>query len=94
MDKRKFLYLALLVAIALFWTVGPVVAQENPVIGKRAQSWEAYQNWVQERLKGDPAFQQYMEIYNQREQRLSDGSLIPKQKPQSKKQPGSKGGPK
>ncbi len=95
MNKRKFLFLALLVAIALCWIVGPAAAQENPMPLKRENSWNAYQQWVPERLKGDAAFQKYMEIYNAREQALSNGSLAPKQKPQGQKpQVNSKGGPK
>ncbi len=94
MHRRKFLLFALLGAIVLCWTVGIVAAQENPVISKRSQAWDAYQSWVSERLKGDPAFQRYMQIYNQREQRLSDGSLVPKEKPHGTQQPGLKGGQK
>ncbi len=98
MSKRKFLILALLVAIALCWTVGPAAAQENPMPQKREQAWNAYQQWVPERLKGDPAFQTYMQIYNAREQALSNGSLIPKQETQGTKpspqRPNPKGGGK
>lgn len=98
MDKRKFLFLILSVAIALCWTIGPAAAQENPMPLKREKAWDAYQQWVPERLKGDPAFQKYMEIYNAREQRLSDGSLAPKQQSQGNKPspqlPNPKGGGK
>ena len=80
MKKRKFLILVLLVVIALCWTVGATAAQKNLVPSKRQMAWDNLQQWVQERLKGDSAFQKYVDIYNEREQRLSNGNLIGKQK--------------
>ncbi len=96
MNKRKFVFLVLLVAVVLCWTVGPVVAQENPVVSKREKAWSAYQKWVPDRMKGDTTFQKYMAIYNEREKRLSEGTLLPKPKPQVTRPHGAnpKGGPK
>ncbi len=86
MDKQKFLSLGLLVVAALCWTAGQAVALENPVLSKREKAWERLYQALPDRMKGDPAFQRYMDIYNARQQALSNGSLVPKRNVQSTKQ--------
>ncbi len=86
MNKRRFLFLVLLVAIVQGWTVGHAVAQKNPMPSKRAQAWIALHQALPDRMKGDPVFQRYMDIYNARERALSNGDLIPKQNAQGTRQ--------
>ncbi len=80
MNNHKFLILALLTVISLCWMVGPAVAQNSPMPSKREKAWDDLRRWIPERLKGESAFRRYMEIYNAREQALSNGSLLPKEK--------------
>ncbi len=82
MNKHKFLISVLLTAIVFCWAAGLAAAQKNPVLSKREKSWDNLRQWSPERLKGDSAFRKYMEIYNAREQALTDGSLLPKEKSQ------------
>ncbi len=86
MEKQKLLSLCLLVVAALCWTVGQAAALENPVLSKREKAWERLYLTLPDRMKGDPAFQRYMEIYNARQQALSNGSLVPKRNFQGSKQ--------
>ncbi len=86
MNHHRFLILVLWAVIAFYWTVGPAVAQKNPMPSKREEAWVNLRQWLPERLKGDTAFQRYMKIYNAREQALTNGSLIPKRKSSDLKQ--------
>ncbi len=80
MNNYRFLILVLLTAIVFCWITGPAAAQKNPVLPKREEAWNNLRRWLPERVKGDPTFQRYVEIYNAREQALTNGSLIPKKK--------------
>lgn len=79
MDKLRFLFLALTAAVVYGWTVGHAVAQKNPMPSKRAQAWISLHQALPDRMKGDPVFQRYMDVYNARQRALSNGDLIPKQ---------------